>query len=63
MNTVGTRNGGGGAKLFTKADVNGPDQRPTYKFLKEEGIVNSVSWNFQGKFVVDKKGTGIEFFR
>jgi glutathione peroxidase-family protein len=25
-----------GANVFTKADVNGPKTRPTYKFIKEK---------------------------
>jgi glutathione peroxidase-family protein len=45
-----------GANLFTKADVNGPNTRPTYKFLKEQKVLGEVGWNFAGKFIVDKKG-------
>jgi glutathione peroxidase-family protein len=36
--------------------VNGPNTRPTYKFLKEKGILGDVAWNFAGKFLVDKQG-------
>jgi hypothetical protein len=39
-----------GANLFTKADVNGPQTRPTYKFLKETGVLAG------DVFVVDKEG-------
>ena len=45
-----------GANVFTKADVNGPNTRPTYKFLKAEGVLGDVAWNFAGKFIVDKEG-------
>jgi len=46
------------ANVFTKADVNGPGTRPTYKFLKEKGVLGDVAWNFAGKFIVDKDGNG-----
>jgi glutathione peroxidase-family protein len=36
------------ANVFVKADVNGPKTRPTYKFLKEKGILGDVAWNFAG---------------
>lgn len=50
-----------GANVLEKADVNGAKTRPTYKFLKEKGVINGdVAWNFAGKFVVDKNGNGIE---
>ena len=42
--------------MFDKADVNGPKTRPTYKFLKEKGVLGDVAWNFAGKFIVDKSG-------
>ena len=46
-----------GANVFEKADVNGPKTRPTYKFLKEKGVIQGdVAWNFAGKFIVDKEG-------
>lgn len=44
--------------MFTKADVNGPNARPTYKYLKEKGVLTDVAWNFAGKFLVDKEGNG-----
>ena len=47
------------ANVFTKADVNGPNTRPTYKYLKEQGVLGGdVAWNFAGKFIVDKDGKG-----
>ena len=45
--------------MFTKADVNGPNTRPTYKYLKEKGVLGDVAWNFAGKFLVDKEGNGM----
>ena len=45
-----------GARVFTKADVNGPNTRPTYKLVKEELKMPKVMWNFAGKFIVDKAG-------
>lgn len=50
--------GGEGAIVFTKADVNGAEARPTYRYLREQGIIDNVSWNFKGKFIVDKEGNG-----
>lgn len=41
-----------------KGDVNGPNTRPTYRFLKANGILGDVAWNFAGKFMVDKEGKG-----
>ena len=32
------RKGVEGANVFTKADVNGPETRPTYRFLRDKGI-------------------------
>jgi glutathione peroxidase len=45
-----------GANVFTKADVNGPNTRPTYRYLKAKGVLGDVAWNFAGKFLVDKEG-------
>lgn len=45
-----------GANIFDKADVNGANARPTYKYLKDQGILGNVAWNFAGKFLVDKEG-------
>ena len=45
-----------GANIFDKADVNGANTRPTYKFLKENSVLKDVAWNFAGKFLVDKEG-------
>eukprot|EP00596_Hydrurales_sp_CCMP1899_P007405 CAMPEP_0119041664 /NCGR_PEP_ID=MMETSP1177-20130426/12845_1 /TAXON_ID=2985 /ORGANISM="Ochromonas sp, Strain CCMP1899" /LENGTH=186 /DNA_ID=CAMNT_0007007881 /DNA_START=42 /DNA_END=602 /DNA_ORIENTATION=+ len=54
--TFCTTKGVEGANVFTKADVNGANTRPTYKYLKEQGVLGDVSWNFAGKFLVDKQG-------
>jgi glutathione peroxidase-family protein len=45
-----------GANVFTKADVNGPKTRSTYKFVKDKLSMGDIAWNFAGKFVVDKTG-------
>ena len=45
-----------GANIFDKADVNGANTRPTYKYLKESKVLNDVAWNFAGKFLIDKEG-------
>jgi glutathione peroxidase len=45
-----------GANVFTKADVNGPNTRPTYKFIKEKLGMGDIAWNFAGKFIVDTEG-------
>eukprot|EP01035_Chromulina_nebulosa_P025367 gene25367-33112_t len=45
-----------GATLFKKGDVNGANTRPTYKYLRDNGVLGNVAWNFAGKFIVDKEG-------
>ncbi len=46
-----------GATVFSKGDVNGEDTRPTYKVLREAGVVPpSIKWNFSGKFIVNRSG-------
>jgi glutathione peroxidase len=51
--------------LFSKVDVNGDDEAPIYKFLKESlpGILGTkaVKWNFT-KFLVDKNGKPVARF-
>lgn len=46
------------ADIFDKGDVNGPNTRLTYKYLKEKQVLDHVWWNFNGQFIVDKKGNG-----
>jgi|LauGreDrversion4_1035100.scaffolds.fasta_scaffold237781_1 glutathione peroxidase len=48
-----------GANILTKADVNGPATRPTYKHLKEKGVLGDIAWNFAGAFIVDKSGNAV----
>ena len=51
--------GAADANLFAKGDVNGPQIRPTYRFLKDHGILQAdVPWNFAGKFIVSRAGQG-----
>jgi len=48
--------------LFSKIDVNGANEHPLYKFLKDEkgGLLgDSIKWNFT-KFLVDKSGKVVE---
>jgi len=45
-----------GAHVFTKADVNGENARPTYRTLRAVAGLGNVKWNFMGRFVVDKEG-------
>lgn len=44
--------------MFEKVDVNGKNQHPIYKFLKEKskGVLgNDIKWNFT-KFLIDREG-------
>ncbi|CAK9202725.1 unnamed protein product [Sphagnum troendelagicum] len=49
--------------IFSKVNVNGPEEAPVYKFLKANkggGILgDSIKWNF-GKFLVDKEGNVVD---
>lgn len=48
--------------MFAKIEVNGDNQSPLYKLLKEEqsGLLgNKIKWNFT-KFLVDKNGKVID---
>jgi glutathione peroxidase len=51
--------------LFSKIDVNGKNEHPLYKYLKETkpGLLGTegIKWNFT-KFLVDKKGQVVERF-
>ena len=42
--------------IMKKGEVNGPDTRPSFKFLKAFGEKLRIDWNFDGKFIVDKRG-------
>lgn len=48
-----------GANVLDKADVNGPNTRPVYKYMKENGVLGDIAWNFAGKFIVDKNGNAM----
>ncbi|KAI8079713.1 thioredoxin-like protein [Gilbertella persicaria] len=49
--------------LLAKLDVNGPNEAPLYKFLKnsQPGIfgLTRIKWNFE-KFLVDKEGNVVQ---
>ncbi len=51
--------------MFSKIQVNGQNEAPLYKFLKEQapGILGTkaIKWNFT-KFLIDKKGIVLERF-
>ncbi|MBP3760542.1 MAG: glutathione peroxidase [Ruminococcus sp.] len=51
-------------RQFAKIEVNGKNQSPLYKFLKEQkgGVLgDNIKWNFT-KFLVDRDGNVIERF-
>jgi len=45
--------------ILSKGDVNGHNTRPSYRYLKSVTGKNSITWNFDGKFVIDKKGEAV----
>lgn len=48
--------------MFSKIEVNGDNQSPLYKYLKEQqgGLLgNKIKWNFT-KFLINKKGEVID---
>lgn len=50
--------------MFEKIDVNGENQHPLYRYLKEQqgGIFGSkIKWNFT-KFLVDREGNVVDRF-
>ncbi|MBR6385616.1 MAG: glutathione peroxidase [Ruminococcus sp.] len=51
-------------RQFAKTDVNGKNQSPLYKFLKEQkgGVLgDNIKWNFT-KFLVDRNGNVVDRF-
>ena len=42
--------------VLEKSDVNGPSTRSSFLFLKSATQTPSISWNFDGKFLIDKQG-------
>ena len=50
--------------ITRKIEVNGANQHPMFKFLKEEAkgvITNSIKWNFT-KFLIDREGQVVKRF-
>jgi glutathione peroxidase len=48
--------------IFSKVDVNGPDEHPVFKLLKSEKgglLTNNIKWNFT-KFLVDSEGNVVD---
>lgn len=43
--------------MMDKIDVNGPDASPVYKYLKREGKISTITWNFSAYFVVGPDGS------
>jgi len=52
--------------LFSKIDVNGPEEAPLFKWLKARqggGLLgDNIVWNF-GKFLVDRTGAPVARFQ
>lgn len=42
--------------ILSKGDVNGPGTRPLFDYLKTTTGKHYISWNFDGKFVIDRHG-------
>lgn len=45
--------------ILSKGDVNGHNTRPSFRYLKYITGKNNIVWNFDGKFVIDKKGEAL----
>ena len=48
--------------IFSKIEVNGPNEHPVFKFLKSEKggfLSDNIKWNFT-KFLVDKRGNVVD---
>lgn len=43
--------------ILSKADVNGANTRPAFRFLKSKTSKHYIQWNFDGKFFVDAQGS------
>jgi glutathione peroxidase len=48
--------------FFEKANVNGPDAREVYTFLKDASGGADIAWNFE-IFLLDQKGDLVERFK
>lgn len=42
--------------ILSKGDVNGHNTRPLFRYLKYITGKDKINWNFDGKFIIDKKG-------
>lgn len=42
--------------ILSKGEVNGAGTRPSFDFLKSATQKSYIAWNFDGKFLVDRKG-------
>jgi len=42
--------------ILSKADVNGPSTRIAFRYLKHATAKSYISWNFDGKFLIDRNG-------
>lgn len=42
--------------IMSKGDVNGPNARPAYSYLKQYKDNRDIGWNFEGKFLIDRHG-------
>jgi len=47
--------------LFSKINVNGPKTHSVFEFLKK-AFPGDVTWNFAGKFLVDRQGIPVRRF-
>lgn len=47
---------------FAKVDVNGDNASELFKHLKEETKTKKIKWNF-GKFLVDKDGNVVSYYK
>jgi len=44
--------------LFSKIEVNGPNEHPVYTFLKQ-CFPGDITWNFSSKFIVNRQGVPV----
>ena len=42
--------------ILSKANVNGPEARPLFAYLKHVTGKQNIDWNFDGKFLVSRDG-------
>ena len=46
--------------IIKRGDVNGANASKTFKFLKKKTNKSTISWNFDGKFVIDRNGNVLD---